>query len=182
MTNINKSKKTLNTDGLVSSKEIAKQVGYTNDYIARLCRFGNIQGKKIGNVWYVDIASLKSFIAQKQKKQVKRSKELSSHRKKEYRKNINRDIHSKRTSIKKIVPVFQKTKNFRNTIIVVFAVGTILFFGSVLAGQHTSTSTLKLATTASNNDSIQTNKIGTRLKKNVESGSQISNIVGTSSK
>ncbi|VAW32782.1 hypothetical protein MNBD_CPR01-592, partial [hydrothermal vent metagenome] len=181
MANINKSKKTLNTNGLAPSKEIAKQVGYTNDYIARLCRFGNIQGKKIGNVWYVDISSLESFIAQKQKKQVKQNKELSSYRKKEYRKNVNGDIHSKHTSIKKIVPIFQKTKNFRNTIIIVFAVGTILFFGSVFARQYTPTSTLKLTTIASNNNSIQINKSGTKLKKSIESGNQINNIIGRSS-
>ena len=69
---------------LVSSKELATRVGYSYDYISRLCRHGKIDGKKIGNVWFVDEASLRRFISEQENLKADRSEDLSKQRKSEY--------------------------------------------------------------------------------------------------
>ncbi|HEC93954.1 MAG TPA: hypothetical protein ENI56_01100, partial [Candidatus Kaiserbacteria bacterium] len=77
------------TKGLVSSKIAARRVGFTNDYISKLCRFGKIAGKKVDTVWYVDESSLNKFIQQKQTRKDFRMRELSEKRQSEYFKHLS---------------------------------------------------------------------------------------------
>jgi len=68
----------------VSAGDIAKEVGYTSDYITRLAREKKIKGKKIGKRWMVNPISVASFIEKKNKEKVARSKALRKERKEEH--------------------------------------------------------------------------------------------------
>ncbi len=57
-----KTNPTHSTKDLISSKDAAQKVGFTSDYISKLCRFGKISGKKVEAVWYVDESSLDKFV------------------------------------------------------------------------------------------------------------------------
>ena len=46
---------------LISSKRLSASLGYTHDYISRLCREGKIQGKLVGRNWFVDQDSLTTY-------------------------------------------------------------------------------------------------------------------------
>src|SRR3989344_1028334 len=69
---------------LISSKDAATKVGYTNDYISRLCRYGRVEGEKIGNTWFVDEISLRRFVDLQTELQENWSNDLSRRRKDEY--------------------------------------------------------------------------------------------------
>lgn len=53
-------KETIEADGksYVLSKLAAKQTGYTQDYIGQLSRSGEIDAKRLGGLWYVNLDSL----------------------------------------------------------------------------------------------------------------------------
>jgi hypothetical protein len=51
---------------LLRSKDAARIVGLASDYISRMARAGEIDGRLVGNLWFVNLASLKSFIASTQ--------------------------------------------------------------------------------------------------------------------
>ncbi len=46
----------------ISSRRIARDNGYTSDYIGQLIRGGKVIGQKVGRAWYVDAASFDSFL------------------------------------------------------------------------------------------------------------------------
>jgi hypothetical protein len=50
----------INLDGkkYISSKRASKITGYTNDYIGQLVRAGEIDGQKVGKVWFIEVESL----------------------------------------------------------------------------------------------------------------------------
>jgi excisionase family DNA binding protein len=50
-----------NFSKLLPIKEVAKRVGYSRDYIARLAREGKIVASQVGRQWYVDLDSLQSY-------------------------------------------------------------------------------------------------------------------------
>lgn len=52
--------KNLKVDGVeyIKASEVAKQYGYTSDYIGQLCRSEKIEARLIGRSWYVDPSSL----------------------------------------------------------------------------------------------------------------------------
>ena len=68
----------------ISSREAGSISGYTSDYIARLCRTGEIESKKVGRTWYVEETSLATFMSEHEKKKEEQKKKLSEERKKEY--------------------------------------------------------------------------------------------------
>lgn len=47
----------------ISSRRIAKDHGYTSDYIGQLIRGGKITGQKVGRAWYVDAASFDTYLS-----------------------------------------------------------------------------------------------------------------------
>lgn len=62
-----------------SLEDTQKLSGYTPNYIARLCREGDISARKIGKVWYVEAESFLVFLdtvaKHKEKQRIKLSKE-----------------------------------------------------------------------------------------------------------
>ena len=48
----------------ISSRRIARENGYTADYIGQLIRGGKLAGQKVGRAWYVDAASFDAFLGQ----------------------------------------------------------------------------------------------------------------------
>lgn len=73
------------TEGYLSSKDAGEILGYTHDYVSRLCRQGHMVGKKVGREWFVRPSDLEIFkkkhevVLQKKKKQL--SQKLSQIRK-----------------------------------------------------------------------------------------------------
>src|SRR3989344_6654078 len=54
----------------ISSRRIARENGYTADYIGQLMRGGKVAGQKVGRAWYVDAASFDAFLGQEPVRQV----------------------------------------------------------------------------------------------------------------
>jgi len=46
----------------ISSRRVARENGYTSDYIGQLIRAGKITGQKVGRAWYVDAASFDAYL------------------------------------------------------------------------------------------------------------------------
>jgi hypothetical protein len=46
----------------ISAKRIAREHGYTADYIGQLIRGGKITGQKVGRAWYVDESSFSAYL------------------------------------------------------------------------------------------------------------------------
>ena len=67
-----------------SSPEAGKTAGYTSDYVAKLCREGNLTCERIGRSWFVEESSLKEFVIAREHERVARHQQLSEQRKSEY--------------------------------------------------------------------------------------------------
>jgi len=48
----------------ISSRRIARDNGYTADYIGQLIRGGKVTGQKVGRAWYVDAISFDAYLGQ----------------------------------------------------------------------------------------------------------------------
>lgn len=48
----------------ISSRRIARDNGYTSDYIGQLIRGGKVVGQKVGRAWYVDAISFESYLGE----------------------------------------------------------------------------------------------------------------------
>ncbi len=46
----------------ISSRRIARENGYTSDYIGQLIRGGKVVGQKVGRAWYVDAISFDTYL------------------------------------------------------------------------------------------------------------------------
>lgn len=66
-----------------STRDAARQVGLSHDYIARLTRQGKVFGVKVGRLWYVDLASLQNYLAAIEMEKQVRSKLLKEERRRE---------------------------------------------------------------------------------------------------
>jgi len=66
--------------GYISAVEAAKRYGFTNDYIARLCRKGKVEGTLLYRMRFVSEASLQAYLldvqAQKQARKDALSKQI----------------------------------------------------------------------------------------------------------
>jgi excisionase family DNA binding protein len=49
----------------ISVKEAASLAGVTPDYVARLCRHGRVNARRLGVLWYVDVVSLLEFLSKR---------------------------------------------------------------------------------------------------------------------
>ena len=81
------SSRTLVIDGItyIRSRDAARNVQLAPDYISRLARSGEIDGRQIENIWFVTLPSLKAFIAdQERQKEIWRA-ELARQRREEQR-------------------------------------------------------------------------------------------------
>ena len=62
----------------ISSRRIARENGYTADYIGQLIRGGKLAGQKVGRAWYVDASSFDSFLRQEPVRQVPPEQQVPS--------------------------------------------------------------------------------------------------------
>ena len=46
----------------ISSRRLAREHGYTADYLGQLIRGGKVSGQKVGRAWYVDAASFETYL------------------------------------------------------------------------------------------------------------------------
>ncbi|PCI31131.1 hypothetical protein COB52_00275, partial [Candidatus Kaiserbacteria bacterium] len=61
-----------------------KSVGYTSDYVGRMCRVGSLECRRIGRSWFVEENSLKDFALKQIEEKEARKGKLSKQRKAEY--------------------------------------------------------------------------------------------------
>ncbi len=54
----------------ISSRRIAKDNGYTADYVGQLIRAGKVIGQKVGRAWYVDAVSFEQYLGSETKSAV----------------------------------------------------------------------------------------------------------------
>jgi class 3 adenylate cyclase len=45
-----------------STQDIAREYGYTRDYVARLCREGKVRSRRLTSLWYVDVEAFAAFV------------------------------------------------------------------------------------------------------------------------
>ena len=48
----------------ISSRQLAREHGYTADYLGQLIRGGKVSGQKVGRAWYVDAASFDAYLGE----------------------------------------------------------------------------------------------------------------------
>ncbi|HET8581137.1 MAG TPA: helix-turn-helix domain-containing protein, partial [Candidatus Paceibacterota bacterium] len=72
------------TSTLIASTEAGRRFGITNDYIARLCREGKVDGVLDGRTWCVNEQSLASYLSSVHDEQERRAQELAKMRREEY--------------------------------------------------------------------------------------------------
>jgi 5-hydroxyisourate hydrolase-like protein (transthyretin family) len=58
-----------------------KQFGYSKDYLLLLIKNGKIEGKKVGNKWYVNLPSAEAFFERAEKEKIQKRRQLSIERK-----------------------------------------------------------------------------------------------------
>lgn len=75
----------LNVEGkeYVAAVVAAKRFGYTKDYLLLLIKDGKIDGRKIGNKWYVYVPGAEAFFADAKVRREVRRKQISLERKRE---------------------------------------------------------------------------------------------------
>lgn len=66
-----------NNSAYYSTKKAAEEVEYSRDYISRLCRNDEVDARRVGRSWYVQIDSLKSYIEEQEKEKERRNEALS---------------------------------------------------------------------------------------------------------
>ena len=114
-----------------SSKEAGELAGYTNDYVARLCRKGKLPGKQMGRVWYVEADSFLTFLLENQYKKAEYYQTLSQERKEKYQ-------HIPEESVVETPVIFETPRIHAPLRIVTqkfaaFALSVALVFGTYLA-------------------------------------------------
>ena len=90
----------LNNKKFLSSKAAAISVGYSSDYVGKLCREDKITCKKVGRAWFVEEASLNAFVLLQENEKRARKDLLSEERKKEYERVLL--VRKKETAKKKV--------------------------------------------------------------------------------
>lgn len=92
---------------LLSTKDAAKLVGRSSDYVAKLARDGKISARRVGRAWAIDKSSLLvHFDIQEAHKEVQKEK-LASARKEEYKQanKIEVVVREKVSYVAKMIPV-----------------------------------------------------------------------------
>jgi hypothetical protein len=73
--------------GFINSRDAAREVKLSHDYINRLCRSGKIVGEMIDGSWYVDAASLSVFLRENKVKKIRQFEARRRTLANEYRKH-----------------------------------------------------------------------------------------------
>jgi hypothetical protein len=74
-------------DGItfIRSRDAARIVGLAPDYVSRLARGELIDGRQVAGLWFINLASLKAFIAEQERQREIRRAELARQRREEQR-------------------------------------------------------------------------------------------------
>jgi hypothetical protein len=72
---------------LTAAKRAAEEVGFSRDYIARLCKRGAVVGHRTQNGWYVDMRSLRGYLEAQEHARQYRREDLARKRTDEYRRS-----------------------------------------------------------------------------------------------
>jgi len=75
------------------ASDLARELGYTNDYIGQLCRAGKVEAELVGRTWYVD------------------PKSIAEHKSTRYRSTKSKTEAALRTSIANMHPSSQTTRH-----------------------------------------------------------------------
>ncbi|HEU4677529.1 MAG TPA: hypothetical protein VFS75_02315 [Candidatus Paceibacterota bacterium] len=80
----------LNVEGkeFTTATAAAKQLGYTKDYLLLLIKDGKVEGRKIGNKWFVHVPSAERFFRQAAISKVVRRRRISLERKSELERHV----------------------------------------------------------------------------------------------
>jgi len=121
-----------NNKKFLSSKRAGEIAGYTNDYVARLCRNGKIKGRMVGRTWYVEEESFQQFLNEHSSHKEDRKKQLANERKKEY---IEATLEQKKSFLRSAIlllnngNIFQRAGSFAVIVFVVFSIYSISVSG-----------------------------------------------------
>lgn len=63
----------------VKASKLARDYGYTSDYIGQLCRAGKVEAQLVGRSWYVEVSSLENHKASRYKKSGTKKVETQNH-------------------------------------------------------------------------------------------------------
>jgi hypothetical protein len=75
----------LNGVPCIRSRHAARIVGLAADYVSRLAREGLIQGRQVDRVWFVDLPTLKAFLAEQERQKAAWREKLAQMRREEQR-------------------------------------------------------------------------------------------------
>jgi hypothetical protein len=77
--------RTLVIDGVtdIRSREAARLVQLAPDYVSRMARAGDIEGRQLSGLWFVNLASLKEFVADQERRRKSWYAELAHKRREE---------------------------------------------------------------------------------------------------
>ena len=110
------------------SAELARQFGYSMDYISRLAREGKVEATRVGRQWFVDALSLENFVEQTSKQKEFNREQLRTERKLElisYSKSTNTNTTDASLISNSVRPV--NKKNYRESVNIILATtGTAL--------------------------------------------------------
>lgn len=84
MDNVSQSKNSEPKEVYLPSAEAGKELGYTPDHVARLCRLGELSCVRVGNRWQVEARSLHTYLARSREQAEELQKKLSVARRAEY--------------------------------------------------------------------------------------------------
>jgi len=102
---------TLEGIDFVKASEVAKQFGYTSDYIGQLCRSKKINARLVGRTWFVNIPSLEAHREGRyQNIRVAKSEELAAEAVTE---KIEKSDVAKKTYLKRVESPHARTRNLR---------------------------------------------------------------------
>ncbi len=114
---------------LLPADQAGKFVGYSGDYVAKLCREGVISCSKVGRVWHAQVESLRQFEALQSAKIQEKKLSLTEVRRKEYQnKQRARKIVEVITG-RSLITFFAEQGAMRSFAVALFALATV--FGSV---------------------------------------------------
>ena len=121
-----------NNKKFLSSKRAGEIAGYTNDYVARLCRQGKVEGRMVGRTWYVEENSFFSFLETHTSNKEERKKLLAKERKQEYVNAASLQKKSLAHSLYKVLEsasFLQKTGSFAVVAFFVFSTYVVITSG-----------------------------------------------------
>lgn len=122
-------KESLLTRDLLPADQAGKSVGYSGDYVSKLCREGTISCSKVGRVWHAHVESLKQFEELQAAKIEEKKLSLTEIRRKEYQNKQRTRKALELITGKSFVTFFAEQGILKSLFIALFAIATV--YGSI---------------------------------------------------